>query len=589
VELISFPGTLDAIPFTGQLTLWEVDPENPGILRFLHAYSPDYKIQFAAFAGSKLLVYGSDRLEIFDHEFNLVATVRDRWMVGGHTVYPGGDGTAWVTAAPANAVLQVDLDQLQVVKRIRMPECYGRGMQLREEDDLHAHVIPTDIQPTHINSAVPYRKGLLVTFWNQGVVGHLGFDGSYREITRGFRGAHGGRPLAATGEVLLTDSPAGLLWFLDFESGTIHRRLQLDSRWVHDADFVDSDHLVTGLSDHNELRVIKAATGAEVSSIDCSPFGASVMFVNVCEVNDVWQRTLQNKKVVAIVPTGADDGLNLEDVPMPKLGELRSWSLVEGFGVELEVIIRSARALRHEYLLRSAPFLLRQGDYRFGAHLQCRLGELMLGLLDKRGNRWLANPAFNAINSKCAVNFSLSEDRMCELVLSAANASNATPVDTAVQSISLRRVVGEADGNKEVDFKQPESATALSWQWANPSILKEGAHALVLGTPVRYDYLLQSSKQMMRPGLYRLTAMVWCLSGRVVVGVLGPGSSGWIVQLEPSMNGGISLMDFEVKESGKYRVVVSANNADGPRPIQALIQGVFLQYISSRTSVRQSG
>jgi hypothetical protein len=177
---------------------------------------------------------------------------------------------------------------------------------------------------------------------------------------------------------------------------------------------------------------------------------------------------------------------------------------------------------------------------------------------------------------------------MCELVLSAANASNATQVDTAVQSISLRRVVGEADGNKEVDFKQPESATALSWQWANPSILK-GAHALVLGTPVQYDYLLQSPKQMMRPGLYRLTAIVWCLSGRVVVGVLGPDSSGWIVQLEPSMNGGISLMDFEIKESGKYRVVVSANNAVGPRPIHALIQGVFLQYISSRTSVKQSG
>lgn len=201
----------------------------------------------------------------------------------------------------------------------------------------------------------------------------------------------------------------------------------------------------------------------------------------------------------------------------------------------------------------------------------------MLGLLDKRGNQWLANPAFNAVNSRCSVHFNLPEDSMCELVLSAANASNATQVETAIQLISLRRVVCEFDGDNAIDVEPSESATGpLSWQWENPSIVT-GARAVVVETPVQYEYLLQGEKNKMQPGLYCLTAKVWCLAGRVSVGVLGSGSSGWIAQLEPAINGAISKMDFEVKKSGKYRVVISANNADGPSLIEALILGISLK------------
>lgn len=439
VELSSFPCTRDAIPFTGQLTFWEVDPEEPGNLRFLHAYSPDYKIQFAAFDGSRLLVYGSDRLEIFDHNFNLISTVRDRWMVGGHTVYPGEDGTAWVTAAPANAVLKVDLDRLRVVERIRMPERYGRGVQLREEDDLHPHFIPTDLQPTHVNSAVPFRGGLLVTFCKQGVVGHLGFDGSYREIIRGFRGAHGGRPVTATGEILLTDSPAGILWFIDFESGAIRRRLQLDSHWVHDADFIDSDHLVVGLSDHNELRVIEAATGGEVGSVACSPFGASVMFVNVCEVGSEWAESL----VPISQPESNTEGwrVKLGKELLPSMLDGKQWMHFATPEVVSRVGIASKEALRYEYLVATCDFEIQKGSYMLSSDLLCRVGGTMIGVLDVKADTWVTSHNHDSLNRKGKSIFELTKKRLCRVIVTANNPNHDSRIDAEIHSLSLRPIL----------------------------------------------------------------------------------------------------------------------------------------------------
>ena len=123
-----------------------------------------------------------DRLEILDTRLRAVKTITDPWIAGGHTVYPDADGCVWLSSAPANAALKVDLQSGKIVKRIKMPQQYGRGYQLDPKDDVRKHLIPTDLQATHINSAYPIADGLLVTLWIPGVVGY--FDAGKLAIPR---------------------------------------------------------------------------------------------------------------------------------------------------------------------------------------------------------------------------------------------------------------------------------------------------------------------------------------------------------------------------------------------------------------------
>ncbi len=191
--LQTLSGIESSVPFFGGLSLWEIDENNNYELKFIREYKPNYKVQFATFKGNYLLVYGSDRLEVLNTDFQVIKTIQDSWLVGGHTVYVDDQSHAWVTSAPANAALKINLDTGEIIERIIMPKQYGAGYDLSTEDDLHTHYIPTDLQPTHINCAFPLKDGLLVTLWIPGTVGYFDKDRSYREIVRGIRGCHGGK------------------------------------------------------------------------------------------------------------------------------------------------------------------------------------------------------------------------------------------------------------------------------------------------------------------------------------------------------------------------------------------------------------
>lgn len=280
-----------AMPYSGRLTLWRLD-DCPR-LEFLRAYDPDYKVQSAVFAGDALVVCGFDRVEILDTDFKPRRTVRDNWIAGGHTAFMDAEGSLWCVSAAANAILRVDIERGEVVERIRMPPRYGTGYPVRLTDDLRAHFVPIDLQPAHVNCAVPTPAGVLVTMWIPGAVGLYDADRRYREIVHGLRGCHGGRLTSDGRQLYVTDSSAALIWFFNLDDGRVVRRLRIDdSAWVHDSELIADRLLAVSIADRNEVRLVDLGSGETLFRQDCSPFGESAMFVTCCEVSPAWHTRL---------------------------------------------------------------------------------------------------------------------------------------------------------------------------------------------------------------------------------------------------------------------------------------------------------
>lgn len=439
----SFPGIEQAIPFVGGLTLWRLD-EGAQRLDLLASYHPDYKVQSAVFAGDRLVVCGSDRLEVLDPEMQPVRVIRHPLLAGTHTIALDDEGGAWVTSAPANAALRFDCVSWELTRVLPMPSRYGKGPSLDGHLDLHRHFVPTDYQPTHVNGAFPAsRDEVLVTLWKQGALVLLNTKGGRsREIATGFIGCHGGRPDGAG--YYLTDSAGGQLVEVT-AAGRIARRVSLASRWVHDILKLGAGVAVAAVGDRNAVEIFDVETGVTLFRRSCEPFGRTTMFVSLDEVSEAWSKSLA-ARAPETEETLAGDGQDLSrpefgaDELLPPLHNVTGWmpqlDIVEGYPLRLI----SRRRLTSEYLLLSRPVKLWSGRYNVRCRVDSAVGNISVGLLDADSDRWiLSKPMADRLNDFERV-IEVQDPLRVRFVVSAHNHEGPGPIEANLYWASIRHL-----------------------------------------------------------------------------------------------------------------------------------------------------
>jgi WD40 repeat protein len=269
--------------YIGNITLWEGDDitRQPPDLRLCIA--GDYKTQHAIVLDDQLVVCGYTFLKVIDLKTNHARHISDPWFQDGHTVFPGGDGEVVVACASSDAVLVFDLPSGNLKSRRRVPEeRFGHNYILTPATDVRTHHIPNDLQLAHLNCAWSTREGILVSGLIHGTIGLFEPDGSYLELTRGFVGCHGVRTREGLDGVYFADSCTGSLIEMSWE-GRIMRRFAVDSRWLHDVQWIGDDLYLFALSDCNCLELWDIAAGCRVWWLDMQDYGASVQFISVSE------------------------------------------------------------------------------------------------------------------------------------------------------------------------------------------------------------------------------------------------------------------------------------------------------------------
>ena len=385
-------GIKQAVPYNGALTLWKID-ETDYSLQFIRRYLPDYKVQFASFHDDKLVIFGSDRIEVLNTEFTCSKTIGGPHLVGGHTIHFDAEGYAWVNSAPGNKIMKVNIDTEEIVETIQMPSIYGNGINL-DNKDLRDYFVPTDLQPTHVNCAFPHKDSVYVTLWIQGAVGAYDANRNYNEIISGFRGIHSGKIESQTGKLYFTDSPAGILWFYDLDQGKLVHRFKINSQWVHDTDHIENDIYVAGLSDANTVQVISIEKMKMIHEYYMDDFGKSVMFVNCCEVDDRWGKmcTSDSRYFNDTELIGKTRKNILPRIANPifwKLSENAKLTVHDNISKENSLFISSNADVSYEYLIRSEPFSLPIGKYSLTADIECQKGGVSIGLIKKNSEEWL--------------------------------------------------------------------------------------------------------------------------------------------------------------------------------------------------------
>jgi hypothetical protein len=163
-----------------------------------------------------------------------------------------------------------------------MPESiYGRNFDLSRADSVVEHYIPNDLQLTHINSASFWCDGIVVSTLI-GAIGWFDLQGQYRELLRGFVGCHGIRPQARTGPLYFSDSCLGVVVFLNSKLG-ISRRVDTQSRWLHDALQLGGDVFAVSIADHNQVSIVDFASRQPIARIPGAEFGMGTQFLSYGE------------------------------------------------------------------------------------------------------------------------------------------------------------------------------------------------------------------------------------------------------------------------------------------------------------------
>lgn len=270
-------------PYLGDVTVWEFvggDLRTPRLLAHLHP--EDYKPQFALWFKQRLWILGVEILEVYDSTLSRLAIVRDPWLAGAHTIVPDRRGHLLVSCSASDSVLVIDEDTYEVVQALRMPQAlYGYNYPLSRQDSVVDHYIINDYQLTHLNSAWPWRNGILVSTLMQGAIGWFDQNGDYEELLRGFVGCHGVR-VTETDQIYFCDSCLGSVVFLTPNLGE-ERRLNTGSLWLHDAQQLGCQSFALSVADRNSVEIMDFITGEVLSVIPCGDFGKGTQFVSYGE------------------------------------------------------------------------------------------------------------------------------------------------------------------------------------------------------------------------------------------------------------------------------------------------------------------
>lgn len=279
-----------ASPHLGQVTIWRFlggDFRQPQLVAHLvpdpEPGSPGrYKPQHAVWKDGRLWVVGVEQVQVFDARLSLVRTLTDPWMAGGHTINADGGGAMISTWSGSDSVIVIDAETFAVKHAWRLPEAlYGRNYPLSRTDSVVDHFVPNDLQLTHVNAAWPHNGGVLVSMLIQGAIGWFSPRGEYRELLRGYVACHGVRA-SRRGQVYFSDSCLGTINFLD-ETYRVESRLDLDSRWLHDAEEVAPDLFAACVADRNTVEIVDRVTAKTRHVIAGHEFGESTQFVSYGE------------------------------------------------------------------------------------------------------------------------------------------------------------------------------------------------------------------------------------------------------------------------------------------------------------------
>lgn len=279
VAFEDLPPAADASPFKGDVTVWSLrDVRRPELVA--HVPIRAYKPQHAVWHDRRVWVLGCESIEVFEivaGQLQRVGLVTDPWLSGGHTLWPDDRGGLLVSCSASDAVLTVDMTSLRVTDAWRLPEAvYGRNYPLNRDMSVVDHFIDNDKQLTHVNAAVPWRGGVLVSTLIQGAIGHRAADGSYRELTRGHVGCHGVR--VVEDRITFCDSCAGTLlqWTPDGHTPVL---ADVATPWLHDAQPITASLWAFAVADRNTVELRDLEGGEVVAVIDGTPFGESTQFL----------------------------------------------------------------------------------------------------------------------------------------------------------------------------------------------------------------------------------------------------------------------------------------------------------------------
>lgn len=248
-----------------------IEKDNSVKIECLGNIGSDKKIQHATFISDReLFVCYEYHAELWKLEndikmysklrkgdFNTIKKYEHNHFPGLHTGFVIENSSILVSSSASDAVLIINKTTGVIEKMHRMPEdIYGFNYKLTEDMDLRKHYINNDCQTTHINCAYPRKNKnkAVVSLLIQGAVGEIDLkDGSYRELARGYHGCHGAR-VNDNDEIYFCDSAVGALVFLN-NDGSIEKRFNIDSQWLHDVQHLHEDVYAFGLADKNELRI----------------------------------------------------------------------------------------------------------------------------------------------------------------------------------------------------------------------------------------------------------------------------------------------------------------------------------------------
>lgn len=455
----------EAVPYNGSVSLWKIDSHDYS-LSYLTRYAPDYKVQFATFHHDHIVICGSDRIELLDTEFNLVKTIQGPYIVGGHTLHFERDDIAWINSSPGNLIMKVDIESDNILEKIEMPSRYGIGADLRDIDIRDCY-IPTDLQPTHVNCAFPYKDSVYVTLLIQGAVGVFNKDRKYKEILNGFTGLHSAKIDPYSELLYFTDSPAGIVWFYDLENRRFVRRFKLESRWAHDTECIDKYIYAAGLSDANCLQIFSTYEMKVKKQYPMEPFGKSVMFINCCEVNNAWESVLvedkkfltnsmvENKYTHNVLPRIHN---KLFWQPLPNIEAKRNPDPL----LEDSVYIASNEKLTYEYFYTSEGFILPKGKYALKVKVVCHSGGISVGVIKKDPDTWIVQIPMDKITNAMEEEFIVeSPNDQFQVVLTANNPEDEHTIRVSISEIRIEPLTTIPQAEIEAEFKKFDAKQAI--------------------------------------------------------------------------------------------------------------------------------
>lgn len=268
--------------YLGQVTIWGFrngEFSKPRLLAHLQPNPDGYKPQHAIWYNQKLWILGFDGLDVYDEELNRVTVIRHPWLTGGHTIAPDQNGNLLVSCSGSDSIIVINEHNYEVVKTLRVPEAiYGFNYPLTEKHSTLDHYIDNDSQLTHINSAWPWKNGILVSNFIQGAIGWFAPNGQYEELVRGFVGCHGARIDGNTGQIYFSDSCVGVVVFLTPEY-SIDYRVDANSVWLHDAQQLSDRIFALAISDRNRVEIMDFSSRKVIATIPGYKFGNTTQFV----------------------------------------------------------------------------------------------------------------------------------------------------------------------------------------------------------------------------------------------------------------------------------------------------------------------